>query len=66
MSKNLSNIPLPKNMTEEQQQTFTNGWNRGRKAERKRIIALLEKYEVGECGFGITHDLISLVKGGNK
>lgn len=66
MSKNLGNIPLPKNMTEEQQQTFTNGWNRGRKAELKRIIALLELHRSNECGFGVTHDLVELLRKNSK
>lgn len=38
----------------------------GREAEREQIIKLLEKYENSECGFGVTHDLIALIKGKNK
>lgn len=41
MSKNLGNIPQQVEMSEEQQQTFTNGINKGRKLERERIISLL-------------------------
>ena len=32
-------------------------------AERERIIKLLEDYAGKECGFGIEHDLIALIKG---
>lgn len=42
MGKNLGNIPRQVKMSEEQEQTFTNGVNKGRKLERNRIIALLE------------------------
>lgn len=34
--------------------------------EYQRIIALLREYENAECGFGVTHDLIALIKGHNK
>ena len=42
MSKNLNNIPKQDQMTEQQEQTFTNGINKGRKLEQERIIKLLE------------------------
>ena len=42
MSKNLGNIPKQETMTEEQEQTFTNGINKGRKLEREDIIKLFE------------------------
>lgn len=41
------------------------GISTGEWMERERIIALLEKYENGECGFGVTHDLIALINGEN-
>jgi hypothetical protein len=44
VSKNLGNIPKQEKMTEEQEQTFTNGINKGRKLEREDIIKLLESY----------------------
>ena len=31
--------------------------------ERERIMAVIEKRESGECGFGVTHDLIEIVRG---
>lgn len=34
----------------------------GAKQERERIIAILEKHGNAECGFGVTHDLIELIK----
>lgn len=37
MSKNLGNIPAQKKMSEEQEQTFTNGINKGRKLEREEM-----------------------------
>lgn len=37
-----------------------------RKQEQERIIKLLENYAGKECGFGIEHDLIELIKGENK
>lgn len=43
MSKNLGNIPPQKNMTEEQQQTFSNGINKGRKLERKSEAEIIRK-----------------------
>jgi hypothetical protein len=46
MSKNLGNIPAQDKMSEEQEQTFTNGINKGRKLENERIIALLESEAV--------------------
>ena len=38
MSKNLGNIPSQVGMTEEQEQTFTNGINKGRKLERSMLL----------------------------
>ena len=38
MSKNLGNIPRQVEMTEEQEQTFTNGINKGRKLERSMLL----------------------------
>lgn len=38
----------------------------GRKMERERIIELLEKHQASECGFGVSHDLIALIKGENE
>jgi hypothetical protein len=35
----------------------------GKLVERDRIIKLLEERVDKECGFGITHDLIALIKG---
>ena len=55
MSKNLKNIPKQVKMTEEQEQTFTNGINKGRKQERERIIKLAQEWiselrgHDGEC-----------------
>ena len=37
MSKKLGNIPTQKKMSEEQEQTFTNGINKGRKLEREEM-----------------------------
>jgi hypothetical protein len=39
MSKKLGNIPTQKKMSEEQEQTFTNGINKGRKLEREKMKA---------------------------
>lgn len=53
MSKNLSNIFRQKNMSEEQEQTFTNGINKGRKLERKLFIKLLKAHGKSDwCGEG--------------
>lgn len=38
----------------------------GAQQERERIIALLEYHRDNECGFGVTHDLVELIKGENK
>lgn len=46
VSKNLGNIPRQLHMTEEQEQTFTSGINKGRKLERKLItIRVMERVE---------------------
>ena len=42
VGKTLGNIPRQIKMSEEQEQTFTNGINKGRKLERQAIISLLE------------------------
>jgi hypothetical protein len=34
--------------------------------ERERIIALLEYHRDNECGFGVTHDIVELIKGETK
>jgi hypothetical protein len=52
MSKNLEHIPKQMNMTEEQEQVFTNGINKGRKLEREHIIQLLE--DNNSCNGGIS------------
>lgn len=74
MSKNLGNIPNQVSMTEEQEQTFTNGINKGRKLERERILAM--KKEIINCviDYGLTpekyericNDIDALIKGENK
>lgn len=38
----------------------------GKLNERDRIVALLEHRRDHECGFGVTHDLIALIKGENE
>ncbi len=38
----------------------------GARDERDRIVALLEGYAGKECGFGVEHDLIALIKGESK
>lgn len=43
MGKNLGNIPKQEKMTEEQEQTFTNGINKGRKLEREQREAWLNR-----------------------
>jgi hypothetical protein len=47
VSKSLGNIPKQQEMSEEQEQTFTNGINKGRKLERELIL----KYPYPD-GFG--------------
>jgi hypothetical protein len=42
MSKKLGNIPTQEKMSEEQEQTFTNGINKGRKLQYRHDIELLE------------------------
>ncbi len=42
------------------------GEHAGASVEQERIIKLLEGYAGKECGFGIEHDLIELIKGENK
>lgn len=44
MSKKLGNIPKQEKMTEEQEQVFTNGINKGRKLERKKLIKVIKEH----------------------
>jgi hypothetical protein len=45
------------------QRTFARKFEAGVITERKRIVELLEAHDGQECGFGVTHDLIALIKG---
>jgi hypothetical protein len=44
VSKNLGNVPSQEKMSEEQEQAFTNGINKGRKLEREEILKRLADY----------------------
>lgn len=45
MSKNLGNIPRQYMMSEEQEQAYTNGINKGIKLAKKLLIEELEEYQ---------------------
>lgn len=45
MSKNLGNIPSQESMSESQEQTFTNGINKGRKLEREMLVGLIMEHK---------------------
>jgi len=72
LSKNLGNIPAQAIMSEEQEQVFTNGINKGRKLERKLFIKLLTAHGKTEwclesdCPgpFPVKH--LKAILGGNK
>lgn len=53
-------------MTNEELVAFRYGVRLGTLEERERIIDLVERYRDAECGFGVTHDLVALIKGENE
>ena len=77
MSKNLGDVPRQEKMSEEQEQAFTNGINKGRKLEREYLIAIIKTLWHPEeecdwgcenygCGNGYYDALIKRLEGENK